>query len=425
MTYGTAGPDPRSHGHPPGAPQPSQRPHAVAPQLYHSPLAQPHFAPGAPIAPAPPAVPALRLPPVPSRVHPLWFLGWIGIGLLALWVLFSFVLPVVLAFGAAAVIAATVMALVPFAIVIMTALWIDSWEPEPKRLLILALAWGGIAAVGLTTLFLYVSEWLSFAVLGMDPELYDVLSTIVRAPIVEELFKMMGVFLIMLIGKHTIDGPIDGLVYGGLIGAGFAFTENIQYFVLYGTSAGVGDSAMIFFVRGVLSPFAHAMFTAVFGMLVGLALRNRRSVALYATIGFVLGVAMHALWNASGYVNFLVLYVLLQVPQFVLFIILIVVLRREKAQITHQRLTDYARAGWFTPQEVDMLATPRGRRIGAQWARSLPGNRLPLMQSFIRDATQLAMARERAMSGRDPGATQDERVLLQRAAMTRQALLAP
>lgn len=425
MTYGTAGPDPRFNGHPQGVALSQQQPQGYAPHTYHSSLAQPHFAPGAPIAPAPPSAPRLQLPPVPSRVHPMWFLGWIGIGLLALWVLFSFVLPVVVAFGAGAVIAATVVALVPFVIVIMTALWIDSWEPEPKRLLIVALAWGGIAAIGLTTLFLYFSEWFSFAVLGMDPQLYDVLSSILRAPIVEELFKMMGIFLIMLIGKHTIDGPIDGLVYGGLIGAGFAFTENIQYFVLYGTSEGVGDTAMIFFTRGVLSPFAHAMFTGVFGMLVGLALRNRRSVALYAIIGFVLGVAMHALWNASAYMNFLLLYILLQVPQFVLFIVLIVFLRKEKAQITHQRLTDYAMAGWFTPQEVDMLATPRGRTIGKQWARSLPGDRLPLMKSFIRDTTQLAMARERAMSGRDPGAVQDEYVLLQRASMTRQALLAP
>ena len=188
---------------------------------------------------------------------------------------------------------------------------------------------------------------------------------------------------------------------------------------------GLGETVGIFFTRGILSPFAHAMFTGIFGMLVGLALRNRRSVALYAFVGYVVGVAMHALWNASGFVSFLLLYIVLQVPQFVLFIIAIVYLRKEKATITHQRLSDYVRAGWFTPQEIDMLATPKGRRVGKQWASALPGNRSALMKTFIRDATQLAMARERGLSGRDPRASEAETQLLHRVLATRQALLSP
>lgn len=390
---------------------------------FHSSLAQPHHGQPAPIAPAR-RQQHLQLPPVPSRVHPLWFLGWIGVGLLALWVIVSFVLPM-LSFGTVPFVVATTLALVPFAIVILTAMWIDNWEPEPKRLIVFALAWGALASIGLTMLFLYVFDWLSLAVLQTDPETHDVLATILRAPLLEEACKMVGVFVIILIARNTIDGPIDGLVYGGLIGAGFAFTENIQYFFNYGASEGVGATVGIFFMRGILSPFAHAMFTGVFGLLVGLALRNRRNVALYALLGYVIGVGMHALWNSSSYVNFLVMYIVLQVPQFVLFVIAIVYLRKEKATITHERLSDYARAGWFTPQEVDMLATPRGRRVGMAWARALRGDRSALMKTFVRDATQLAMARERGLSGRDPKAPVVEQQLLARALATRQALLAP
>ncbi|MGO1768502.1 MAG: PrsW family intramembrane metalloprotease [Microbacterium sp.] len=407
--------------------QPHQAQHSPQPGYpqgaYHSSLAQAHRGQGAPIAAARPQQ-HLALPPVPSRVHPLWFLGWIGIGLLAFWVLLTFVLPMLEA-GIVPFFVAAVIALVPFTIVIMTVMWIDNWEPEPKGLIVFALAWGAIAAIGLTTLFLMFSDWFALSVLRMDPETHEVLATILRAPIVEELFKMLGVFVIMLLAKHTIDGPIDGLVYGSLIGAGFAFTENIQYFILYGVQQGLGETVGIFFTRGILSPFAHAMFTGIFGMLVGLALRNRRSVALYAFVGYVVGVAMHALWNASGFVSFLLLYIVLQVPQFVLFIIAIVYLRKEKATITHQRLSDYVRAGWFTPQEIDMLATPKGRRVGKQWASGLPGNRSGLMKTFIRDATQLAMARERGLSGRDPRASEAETQLLHRVLATRQALLSP
>ena len=51
------------------------------------------------------------------------------------------------------------------------------------------------------------------------------------------------------------------VVLAGLAGVGFAFTENILYF---GTSlAESGDGSFIFFLRGIMSPLTHAIFTAV------------------------------------------------------------------------------------------------------------------------------------------------------------------
>ena len=48
----------------------------------------------------------------------------------------------------------------------------------------------------------------------------------------EEFGKGLGVFLIFVTARRAFDGPVDGIVYGALIGAGFAFTENIQYFAI-------------------------------------------------------------------------------------------------------------------------------------------------------------------------------------------------
>jgi protease PrsW len=109
----------------------------------------------------------------------------------------------------------------------------------------------------------------------------------------------------------------------------------------------------------------------------------------------------------------------------VLFVLGILALRREEARLTRARLGDYAVAGWFTAQEVDMLATPAGRRAGIAWARGLPGDRSRTMKGFIADATGLAAARQRALSGRDPAAAEDERVLLTRVTRARAALFAP
>ena len=73
----------------------------------------------------------------------------------------------------------------------------------------------------------------------------------------------------------------------------------------------------------------------------------------------------------------------------------VVALRREESRLTRRRLGDYAAAGWFTPQEVDMLATSAGRKAALAWARSLRGDRSALMKTFIADATALAATRQR------------------------------
>src|SRR5690606_16760296 len=167
---------------------------------------------------------------------------------------------------------------------------IDRWEPEPKSLVIFALAWGGVAAVGITLLF---DLMLSLAVGLRDP----VFSAVVQAPIVEEIAKGLGVLLVFLIGRRAFDGPVDGVVYGALVGAGFAFTENIQYFGVSLVSGGAVELTVTFILRGLVSPFAHAMFTALTGFAIGLVARRgaTASGAMGAgAIGLVGAICLHA-----------------------------------------------------------------------------------------------------------------------------------
>ena len=244
----------------------------------------------------------------------------------------------------------------------------------------------------------------------------------------EEFAKGLGVFLIFVIARRAFDGPVDGIVYGALVGAGFAFTENIQYFALSFIEGGAGDASATFFVRGILSPFAHVMFTSVTGFALGLAARRgasvRRAVGPWV-LGMIGATALHALWNGSAvFGDFFALYITLQVPLFAGFVLGIIALRREEARLTRRRLGEYAEAGWFTAQEVDMLATPAGRKAGLAWAQTLRGDRTPLMKGFITDAAALAAARQRAITGRDPRAAQEEAVLLERTSAARAALFA-
>ncbi|WP_438353333.1 PrsW family intramembrane metalloprotease [Microbacterium sp. CJ88] len=387
---------------------------------YPSPLSQPHPGSPAPIVPPPSRPPAL--PPLPRKGRS------VAIWLIALLVLVCLgVAGYFLAFlGTEASVVGMILALLPLAGVLAAVRLIDRWEPEPRGLVIAAVAWGAVVAVAIA---LAVDLLLSIVFGSATDAAADAFRSVVQAPIVEEFAKGLGVFVIFASARRAFDGPVDGVVYGALVGAGFAFTENIQYFAISMIEGGAAQVSTTFFLRGILSPFAHVMFTVLTGFALGLAARRGyapgRAVGLWIT-GMIGAVVLHALWNGSAtFFDFFALYATLQVPLFVLFVLGIVALRREEARLTRARLGDYAAAGWFTAQEVDMLATPAGRRAGIAWARGLRGDRARVMRSFIADATGLAAARQRALSGRDPGAAEDERVLLQRAAQSRAALFAP
>ena len=410
MTYDPRQPDPRNT---PARP-------TLTPPPFPSALAQPRISQGAPIAPAPTSPAVVPVPPKAGRTAPVWIVGVIVLILVGLVGYF------LSAIGPAASIIGMLLAFVPLAAVLFAIRMIDRWEPEPRGLLVLAVAWGAVAAVGIT---LGVDLLVSM-VLGVDDSLMrDAFSAVVQAPIVEEFAKGLGVYLIFVTARRAFDGPVDGVVYGALIGAGFAFTENIQYFAISFIEGGVVDVSTTFFVRGILSPFAHVMFTSITGFALGLAARRGASPGRAVgpwVLGMIGAMSLHALWNGSAvFGDFFLLYLTLQIPLFVGFILGIIALRREEARVTRSRLGDYAAAGWFTPQEVDMLATGQGRKAALAWAAGLRGDRTRTMKVFIADATALAAARQRAISGRDKNAREDEQVLLARTTSARAALFAP
>lgn len=382
---------------------------------FPSPFAQPMRATPS----APPSAPPRRGLPVPAPsagrvvlVLVAVVLAVVALGLVAYFLAFL---------GPVASIVAAILALVPLLLVLAVIRIIDRWEPEPRGLVVFALAWGAVASVA-------IALGVDLVVAVVTGGLPETLSTVVQAPIVEEIAKGAGVLLLFVAARRAVDGPVDGVVYGALIGAGFAFTENILYFADSLITGGAESAAFTFFLRGILSPFAHVMFTAVTGYAVGLAARSgvRGAAALGPwALGLGGAIVLHALWNGSAvYADFFALYATLQVPLFVLFVLGVALLRREEARLTRARLADYAAAGWFSGPEVEMLATRAGRSRAIAWARGLPGDRAAAMRRFIAEATSLAAARQRVVSGRDPRATADERVHLERTTIARQELLA-
>ena len=179
-------------------------------------------------------------------------------------------------------------------------LWLDRHEREPSWLLASAFVWGAVVATALAVVINTALEILLLIRLG--PEWALLLAAPVIAPVVEESAKGAALLLIAWRLRHEFDNAVDGIVYGGLVGLGFAMTENVLYFGRAYLAGGLPDVGFLFLVRAVAVGFAHSMFTGMAGAGLGLA-RERPPGGgrwVLAVAGYLVGVGLHALWNLTA-----------------------------------------------------------------------------------------------------------------------------
>src|SRR5690606_4092663 len=144
--------------------------------------------------------------------------------------------------------------------------------------------------------------------------------------------------------RKSCHGPVASDCYAPVVAGGCAFTENILYFAQSMAAGGLisADIALTFFLRGVMSPFAHVMFTAVTGLFIGWWGRASIGGGIGGFfVGLIGAMALHALWNGTSYlglIGWFLLYVVVQVPLFAGAIVLIVQLRKREAKLTQERL---------------------------------------------------------------------------------------
>ncbi|GAA1338471.1 PrsW family intramembrane metalloprotease [Arthrobacter roseus] len=356
----------------------------------------------------------------PSRHHALNII----LIIVAALVTFVVALYLTLALGPTAFVTCGLLALIPLGICLLGLRWVDRWEPEPKGAKWFAFLWGAGVSIALTLVLGPGINALLVTALSTSP---DVVGPVIQAPLVEEFAKGLAVLILVYSRRSQFDGPVDGIVYAGLVGAGFAFSENILYFGSAVMEGGVGPGlAWIFVMRGLLSPFAHVMFTAATGLVLGWVIMHKgHSWALPGFIaGLVPAIAGHILWNGGlllVFDNFFGFYILLQMPLFAAAVSGVFLLRRAERRLTHRRLLDYAYSGWLTETEVGLLATPDGRRQAVAWASRYGARKT--MKSFVHTATRLAFIRQRiVLSHHLAENTACERQLLEEMTVTRSVL---
>ncbi|MGZ6853974.1 MAG: PrsW family intramembrane metalloprotease [Mycobacteriaceae bacterium] len=313
---------------------------------------------------------------------------------------------------------AVLLAAIPLGIVIPTFLWLDRFEAEPTRYLVVAFLWGALFAALAAGIFNSGAN-LAFEAATGAPATANIATAVLSAPLVEEACKGLLVLLVWRLRRREFDGIVDGMVYAGIVAAGFAFTENIQYLGLAYQSGGDQGLTGTFVARCLLSPFAHPMFTVLTGIGVGIAATTRSRVlrVLAPLAGYLLAVMCHALWNIgslTGGQGLVSVFIVVEVPIFLAFVAFVVWARRREGRLIGRYLSPYADAGWLSASEVQLLATMRGRQSARMWAQATGGRpALRSMRAFQDAASELALLRLRMQhQAADQRAIETEQELL-------------
>lgn len=129
---------------------------------------------------------------------------------------------------------------------------IDSLEKETNTSIIIAFVIGYLTP-SLSLWLYFILELLGFNFNGNL--LNDFTYSILGIGLVEELSKLLGVFVAFKILRKKIDEPIDYLFFAGIVALGFSIRENFIYYNNYGSQLATG--------RTLISCLIHIINTSI------------------------------------------------------------------------------------------------------------------------------------------------------------------
>lgn len=179
---------------------------------------------------------------------------------------------------------------------------VDLYEREALRYLLPVFAWGFSVAVAFSLVFNTLSAVTLSEVASLDRGAVSFVTAVFVAPVVEEFWKGLAVLIVFLVsmaahyrrGVIEFSGVMDGIVYGSAVGFGFAIVEDLLYYAQAGPET--------FVVRRLFGGFAHAAFTSLTGIGVGLIpwVRYRFLKVLLPLTGLAAAIALHGAFNFTA-----------------------------------------------------------------------------------------------------------------------------
>lgn len=242
--------------------------------------------------------------------------------------------------------------------------WIlDRYDPEPLWALTVVLLWGAVGACGFAAV---VNTMVGGVGEAIVPGAGEAIAACVSAPIVEEALKGLAVLGMYFFVKREFDGVVDGIIYATFTALGFAACENILYYGRAATTemtqqGAEGVFVATFFMRGILSPWIHPLFTSMTGIGVGIARETDKTWLRWLAPmgGYATAVFLHATWNTAATVSGMLTVIMLPLwLVFVLgFLVILIVLVVRKGKIIRQHLQDEVLLGNLTPWELDLVCS--------------------------------------------------------------------
>ena len=258
-------------------------------------------------------------------------------------------------------------------------LWVDRYERESWKWLTLAVLWGALVAPAFNYQLRIVMRDAIFQEIVRMPISSDHAKQVVNAvlplsvPFSEEISKGLFVFLIFLGIPHEFDSLLDGIVFGAMVGIGFAMVEQVKYLqlnIVHSTATPVEalweEAYQRIFLTGLWS---HPMLTAFTGAGLGWARVTRSHWQRWTApiLGLCLAIFIHKNWNflADSIIHnesFERAAIILISPYAILMIVLILI-----AWQREQKAFAYLTDGRIEYSKVETLRSPSSR-WSSQWA---------------------------------------------------------
>lgn len=286
----------------------------------------------------------------------------------------------------------TLLAVLPFTALLLAGVWfltyIDRWEPEPPHYVLGAFLWGaGVSA--------FISAIVNTIFLGVTQDMTA--TAMYSAPLIEESTKAAFLLIVLLATRHgraEFNSLTDALVYGGMVGLGFAWIEHIGY-VLMTDDWAIATQTLA--VRLILVSYLHPILTMIvaIGIWKGVNATGAMKIG-WPVLGWVAAVVLHFLHNGSTVLfgaSGLLFVAAIELGVFIWLIVMGVrSKKREEAEIVRQ-LPAMVHFGWITPLEAGWLANKEARK--GYITQTGKGANARTLKDFIQNTTELALLRGR------------------------------
>jgi len=315
------------------------------------------------------------------------------------------------------VLIAVLGAVIPTIVYVWFIWWLDRYEKEPAWLLAVSFLWGAVPAAILSAVLEMIVDASILAVSG-EGLMGTLASVSVNAPLVEESAKGFALLGLVLLFRREFDDVLDGIVYGAMIGFGFALSENLfAYFLPILSQEGLEAGLTNIFLRTIVFGFNHAFWTGVIGAAVAYArlARQWHRRLLAPVAGWSAAVVLHGIHNAGATLAeqtmclSLVISLVVHWGGVLLLLAVAYLVSRRESEWIKRGLVEEVRRGTLTPVEYQLLSRS-GQRRRVRWRALLDGGRRGhrAVGRYFQCATELAFKKQQLRTMGDEGGTLEE-----------------